>query len=192
MRLASILNGPAEVNTNARGSGTDSHAEQPDLDTEANIILPMRLASILNAPEEGNSINRRGSTTSLAGQPDPRDADNSSSEADTTSSSPPSPQRQRHRRCRLHTKKYDPEQAYWIWYHRIDLGEEWDEVIEKYSLHFGEPRGKSGIQTKYYRLLNEHRVEAVRIQRKGRKKKRRAPGNTFGVVQRTTERFAWM
>ncbi|KIW63480.1 hypothetical protein PV04_10312 [Phialophora macrospora] len=201
MRLASILNGPVEVDTRHRERGTDQRTEQPDLDAEANTILPMRLASILNSPEESNTSQRRTGTSTRVEQPDlvaedgvatPCGTDNSGSPPDTPAPSPTSQQRVRHRRCRLHTKKYDPEQAYWIWYHRIDLGEEWDEVIEKYSVQFGEPRGKSGIQTKYYRVLNEHRVEAVRLQRKGRKKKRRAPGNTFGVVQRTTERFAWM
>ncbi|EXJ64233.1 hypothetical protein A1O7_00569, partial [Cladophialophora yegresii CBS 114405] len=95
-------------------------------------------------------------------------------------------------RPRAPCKKYDSEQSYWIWYHRTDLGEAWDEIEQKFDLQFGESRKKGGLQCKFYRVLETHGVEKVRAQTRSAHKRLGFKVGKFGVVQRTTKRYTWM
>jgi len=89
-------------------------------------------------------------------------------------------------------KKYTLEQALFIWYQRTDLAKPWDEVEEGFKRQFDEKRGKGGLQCKFYRTLNDAKVEKVREQAKwGRRSKRDRIGK-FGVIQRTNKRYSWM
>ncbi|ETI28166.1 hypothetical protein G647_00615 [Cladophialophora carrionii CBS 160.54] len=158
---------------------------------------PMRIATILNGPEGDNSAAKPNPDTAgdlvIRGIIDLAiDTEDSESETNSTSSSDTGTQRKRSRQPRLPCKKYAAEQAYWIWYHRTDLGEGWDEVEQKFDIQFGESRKKGGLQCKFYRLLDIHGVEKVRKQTKSGHKRRGNRVGKFGVVQRTTRRYAWM
>ena len=102
----------------------------------------------------------------------------------------PHPQRQS--TTRAPRPKYTIEQVYFIWYHRTDLGEPWDEVLEAYRMQFAEQREKGGLQCKFYRLLEDHKVEKVRAQTRSASDSPRDKVGRYGVVQRTTKRFKWM
>lgn len=103
------------------------------------------------------------------------------------------PRRLNESRCRRPPcKKYSLEQALFIWYQRTDLAKPWDEVEEDFRRQFEEKRGKGGLQCKFYRTLNDAKVEKVREQAKwGRRSKRDRVGK-FGVIQRTNKRYSWM
>ncbi|OAP59057.1 hypothetical protein AYL99_06355 [Fonsecaea erecta] len=109
-----------------------------------------------------------------------------SSNESTTSGS------KRGRRPRLPCKKYELEQAYFIWYHRIDLRENWDNVEQEFHRQFGEARKKAGLQCKFYRVLGEANVEKIREQARSQLRLRGDKFNKYGVVQRTARRFPWM
>jgi len=100
---------------------------------------------------------------------------------DPSSSKPP--------RARRH--KYSDEEAYFIWYHRTDLEWQWDRVLARYNQIFECPRGKDGLQCKFYRLLGEWGVEKVREQARQNQHNKDRIGQ-FGVVERTGLRFPWM
>ncbi|KIW24353.1 uncharacterized protein PV07_10072 [Cladophialophora immunda] len=96
------------------------------------------------------------------------------------------------RRPRSPCKKYELEQKYFIWYHRIDLEQEWDDIEKAFHRQFGDLRKKGGLQCKFYRVLEESNVAKVREQAKSGHRDRRGKIDKFGVVQRTTQRFLWM
>ncbi|KIW73353.1 hypothetical protein PV04_01482 [Phialophora macrospora] len=159
---------------------------------------PMRIASILNGPEEGDELERPDfnpeddvimlrEIINLEG-----DTDESGCETNSTSSSSSGQQQRRIRQPRPPCKQYNPEQAYFIWYNRTDLGQGWDEVEHRFEIQFGETRKKGGLQCKFYRVLGIHGVEKVREQTKTGHKRRGDRVGKFGVVQRTAKRFSWM
>lgn len=88
--------------------------------------------------------------------------------------------------------KYTIEQVLFIWYHRTDLGEPWDQVLEAYRVQFSQSRPKGGLQCKFYRLLEENKVEKVRAQTRSASDSPKDRVGKYGVVQRTTKRFKWM
>ena len=57
---------------------------------------------------------------------------------------------------------------YFIWYHRVDLEEEWKEVQDRFNQQFPtrQRRGFQGLQCKFYRFIKEKRCPAVREQRR--------------------------
>ncbi|KAK2740109.1 hypothetical protein FQN55_009058 [Onygenales sp. PD_40] len=106
--------------------------------------------------------------------------------------------------------KYEEEEMYFIWYHRVDLRQEWKEVRESFNAQFPNRQrsGFQGIQCKYYRFIKEKKCPTLREQRR-----RRSGGNgsgnassgsdgqrgnfnedlpQYGVVSWTSVRFPWM
>ena len=73
-------------------------------------------------------------------------------------------------RCRPARPKYEEEEMYFIWYHRVDLGLEWKEVRESFNRQFpSRPRsGFQGIQSKFYRFIREKKCPMLREQRRMR------------------------
>ncbi len=88
--------------------------------------------------------------------------------------------------------KYTIEQVYFIWYHRTDLVEPWDQVLAEYELQFEQHRNKGGLQCKFYRLLDDHKVEKVRAQTRSASDSPSDRVGKYGVIQRTNKRFKWM
>ncbi|KAI1829106.1 hypothetical protein CBS147337_10098 [Penicillium roqueforti] len=66
--------------------------------------------------------------------------------------------------------KYEEEEMYVIWYHRVDLCQEWKEVREIFNRHFPswQRRGFQGIQCKFYRFIKEKRCPTLREQQRMR------------------------
>lgn len=88
--------------------------------------------------------------------------------------------------------KYEEQQAFFIWYHRTDLSEPWDQVLLEFSRQFHHRRPKGGLQCKFYRLLKEWDVEKVRVQNRHARDSPKDRVGAFGVVERTPRRFEWM
>ena len=96
--------------------------------------------------------------------------------------------------------KYEEEEMYFIWYHRVDLGQEWKEVRECFNRQFpNRPReGFQGIQCKFYRFIKEKKCPTVREQRRmrdgeflqGSQRDQSAP--RFGVVEQVGVWYPWM
>lgn len=108
--------------------------------------------------------------------------------------------------------KYDEEEMYFIWYHRVDLRQEWKEVRESFNAQFPtrQRSGFQGIQCKYYRFIKENKCPTLREQRRQREGGS-APGVSptglssgnspnglsdsspaYGVVQWTGRWYPWM
>ena len=95
---------------------------------------------------------------------------------------------------------YSMEMRDFIWYHRTDLGEGWDKVLEEFNINFRSdvPRPKSGLQCIFYRVLNDHKVAKVREQSRasrtliGKAENDHNTVGAYGVVQRTARRYEWM
>ncbi|KAL4786765.1 hypothetical protein BJX76DRAFT_320190 [Aspergillus varians] len=66
--------------------------------------------------------------------------------------------------------KYEEEEMYFIWYHRVDLCQEWKEVRESFNTQFPsrQRRGFQGIQCKFYRFIKEKKCPTLREQRRMR------------------------
>ncbi|KAJ5476166.1 hypothetical protein N7475_001895 [Penicillium sp. IBT 31633x] len=66
--------------------------------------------------------------------------------------------------------KYEEEEMYFIWYHRVDLCQEWKEVREAFNRQFPDRqrRGFQGIQCKFYRFIKEKKCPTLREQRRMR------------------------
>lgn len=91
--------------------------------------------------------------------------------------------------------KYTTEQMFFVWYHRTDLGEHWDTVLQKFTAQFQQVRSKSGLECKFYRLLTVWGVEKVREQSRHAAAEEGQDRNRvgeYGVIQRTGVRFPWM
>ncbi|PYH29512.1 uncharacterized protein BO87DRAFT_344675 [Aspergillus neoniger CBS 115656] len=80
-----------------------------------------------------------------------------------SSSSSNAPERRRPPR-----PKYEEEEMYFIWYHRVDLCQEWKEVRESFNQQFSsrQRRGFQGIQCKFYRFIKEKKCPTLREQRR--------------------------
>lgn len=82
-----------------------------------------------------------------------------------SSSSSNAPERRRPPR-----PKYEEEEMCFIWYHRVDLSQEWKEVRESFNRQFPsrQRRGFQGIQCKFYRYIKEKGCPTLRTQRRMR------------------------
>ncbi|EEQ83274.1 hypothetical protein RJZ56_004407 [Blastomyces dermatitidis] len=87
-------------------------------------------------------------------------------------------------RRRAPRPKYDEEEMYFIWYHRVDLRQEWKEVRESFNAQFPnrQRKGFQGIQCKYYRFIKEKNCPTLREQRR-----RRSGGNGGGSGENGSE-----
>lgn len=66
--------------------------------------------------------------------------------------------------------KYEEEEMYFIWYHRVDLCQEWKEVRECFNQQFPNRQrsGFQGIQCKFYRFIRDKKCPTLREQRRMR------------------------
>lgn len=98
--------------------------------------------------------------------------------------------------------KYEEEEMYFIWYHRVDLCQEWKEVRENFNRQFpNRPRsGFQGIQCKFYRFIKDKKCPTLREQRRMRDgdflRERSSLSDSapprFGVVEWTGVWYPWM
>ena len=90
--------------------------------------------------------------------------------------------------------KYEEEEMFFIWYHRVDLGLEWQTVNRLFNNHFpNRPRsGNGGIQCKFYRITKDWNVPSVRERSRMRSGRVGSGDPAFGVVQWTGRRYPWM
>ncbi|KAJ5214857.1 hypothetical protein N7468_010536 [Penicillium chermesinum] len=99
--------------------------------------------------------------------------------------------------------KYEEEEMYFIWYHRVDLCQEWKEVRESFNRQFPsrQRRGFQGIQCKFYRFIKEKRCPTLREQRRMRDGEFLREGTSltdangaprFGVVEWANVWYPWM
>ncbi|KAI9779917.1 MAG: hypothetical protein M1839_007073 [Geoglossum umbratile] len=114
----------------------------------------------------------------------------SSSFARGDSSKSLSPQAARERR--ESRPAYQVEEDTFIWYHRDDLGMQWNDVSKAYNAQFPDrPRiGRQGIQSRYYRVLEVEGVPKIRKRPKSSKPKKIR--HHYGVIARTNRRYPWM
>lgn len=87
----------------------------------------------------------------------------STSSTNTTTSSAAAADRRRPPR-----PKYEEEEMYFIWYHRVDLCQEWKEVRESFNRQFPNRQrsGFQGIQCKFYRFIRDKKCPTLREQRR--------------------------
>ncbi|KKK12673.1 hypothetical protein P175DRAFT_0510060 [Aspergillus ochraceoroseus IBT 24754] len=114
-----------------------------------------------------------------------------------SSSSSNAPERRRPPR-----PKYEEEEMYFIWYHRVDLCQEWKEVRESFNRQFPsrQRRGFQGIQCKFYRFIREKKCPTLRQQRRMRDGEflrkgsglAESNGPRFGVVEWMGVWYPWM
>ena len=99
--------------------------------------------------------------------------------------------------------KYEEEEMYFIWYHRVDLCQEWKEVRESFNRQFPsrQRRGFQGIQCKFYRFIKEKRCPTLREQRRMRDGEFLRDGTAmggdsgaprFGVIEWANVWYPWM
>jgi hypothetical protein len=62
--------------------------------------------------------------------------------------------------------KYTTEQMHFIWYHRIDLDEHWEECLKAFNIQFSEKATREYIQRKLYRFIKKKKCPTVREQQR--------------------------
>lgn len=84
---------------------------------------------------------------------------------------------------------YSDEEVYFIWYYRIDLGFDWQDINNAYNAQFPDrPReGFGGIQCKYYRYCEEFGIPKVRHRDRGA-----SQVMEYGMRSRTGLSYPWM
>lgn len=94
-----------------------------------------------------------------------------------------------HRERRQFRPTYSDEEVFFIWYYRIDLGYDWQDIANAYNAQFPErPRdGFGGIQCKYYRYCEEFGIPKVR-----NRDRSASAVNEYGMRSRTGRSFPWM
>lgn len=87
--------------------------------------------------------------------------------------------------------KYSMEEDHFIWYQRIDLEKDWKEVSQAFNEHFRERHrdGESGLQCRFYRILDAAGIPNIRALKNSNDKERIA---LFGLVEQTRYRYSWM
>ncbi|CAG7950118.1 unnamed protein product [Penicillium nalgiovense] len=144
------------------------------------------------------SLSRTQSSLSAPSSPDPYHSRERYSSVSSSSSTngdrrrPPRP-------------KYEEEEMYFIWYHRVDLCQEWKEVREAFNRQFPnrQRRGFQGIQCKFYRFIKEKKCPTLREQRRMRDGEFLREGASasmgdhggapkFGVREYTNVWYPWM
>ena len=84
---------------------------------------------------------------------------------------------------------YSDEEAFFIWYHRLDLGWDWSDITEAYNKQFPErPRdGAGGMQCKYYRCCSDNNIPKVRELRRSA-----SAADEYGMKAKTRLHYPWM
>ena len=91
--------------------------------------------------------------------------------------------------------KYTNAQNMFIWYHRVDVKLDWNQVAKLFIRQFHQIRTPGGLQCRYYRILEEQKVPAIRKQ----VRRRHISGDLedkieakYGVIDWTAHRYEWM
>ncbi|CDM36322.1 hypothetical protein DTO013E5_6778 [Penicillium roqueforti] len=157
----------------------------------------------------------RSSTASASASADPNRASTSTNQSSLSEPPSPNPYHSRERyssvssasstngdRRRPPRPKYEEEEMYFIWYHRVDLSQEWKEVRAAFNRQFHDRQrsGFQGIQCKFYRFIKEKKCPTLREQRRMRDGEflregaSAAHGATpkYGVRQYTNVWYPWM
>ncbi|OAP54575.1 hypothetical protein AYL99_11023 [Fonsecaea erecta] len=79
-------------------------------------------------------------------------------------------------RCHAYTE----EHGYFVWYHRVDLEEDWRDVGFEFRARFGEGRALMALQSLYYSFSRKKGVEC------------RVGTHVPGVMECTDKRYSWM
>ena len=84
---------------------------------------------------------------------------------------------------------YSDEEVLFIWYYRIDLGYDWQDITHAYNAQFPDrPRdGFGGIQCKYYRYCEEFGIPKVR-----NRDRSASAVSEYGMRSRTGRSYPWM
>lgn len=87
--------------------------------------------------------------------------------------------------------KYSAEEDHFIWYQRIDLEKDWKEVSQAFNEYFRDRHrdGESGLQCRFYRILDAAGIPNIRSLKNSNEKERIAQ---FGLVEQTRYRYSWM
>jgi hypothetical protein len=90
--------------------------------------------------------------------------------------------------------KYSAEEEAFIWFHRVDLRQEWDTIAHDFNQQFRHShfRHKSGLECKLYRVLGAHRVPQIREWRKRGNQGVEEAITYYGIVEWTNIRYPWM
>ncbi|KAJ5853057.1 hypothetical protein N7534_005600 [Penicillium rubens] len=99
--------------------------------------------------------------------------------------------------------KYDEEEMYFIWYHRVNLNQQWKVVQESFNRQFpSRQRGSfQGLQCKFYRFIKakkgpaprgQHHMDSSSFLHGGTAFSRSFPSPQFGVVKSTKVWYPWM
>lgn len=187
------------ISTCATIMGYRSAASSPDSSRHNGSPDRMRIESILNDPDDKvktdalNIENDEDTDVTYIGTDDDMTPDRFIEYAGKDTGAIMDRVRRRSTRLpRPACKKYNPEEADFIWYFRTDLECCWDVVEREFYRQFGAQRKKPGLQCKFYRWLEIEGVEKVREQAKTGHRRGGPQVGKFGLVQRTTRRFPWM
>lgn len=104
--------------------------------------------------------------------------------------SPPRAPSSRHPGARREFRPtYSEEETLFIWYHRIDLGYDWQDICNAYNAQFpNRPReGPGGIQCRYYRCCSDNNIPKVRERRRSA-----SSADEYGMRARTGLYYPWM
>ena len=84
---------------------------------------------------------------------------------------------------------YSEEETLFIWYHRIDLGLDWNEITRLYNAQFPDRyrEGLGGIQCKYYRCCHDNNIPKVRDRSRSA-----STVQEYGMRARTGLVYPWM
>jgi hypothetical protein len=95
---------------------------------------------------------------------------------------------------RANRPKYSEEEEAFIWFHRLDLGQEWDTVVHAFNRQFRHShlRDKSGLECKLYRVLSMHGVPQIREWRKRGSRMVEEVVTYYGIIEWTNIRYPWM
>ena len=104
--------------------------------------------------------------------------------------SPPRPSSSKYPGARREFRPtYSEEETLFIWYHRIDLGYDWQDITHAYNRQFPERarEGPGGIQCRYYRCCSDNNIPKVRERRRSA-----SSAEEYGMRARTGLWYPWM
>lgn len=90
--------------------------------------------------------------------------------------------------------KYSDEEIAFIWFHRVDLRQEWDVIVRAFNLQFRHShlRDKSGLECKLYRVLGANSLPQIREWRKRGNRGAEEAIPYYGIIETTSIRYPWM
>ncbi|KAJ5589918.1 hypothetical protein N7450_003890 [Penicillium hetheringtonii] len=159
---------------------------------------PSGVSSYAGSHSGSTSLSLSARTGSAPSSPDPyHPRERYDSVSSSSSTSGPADRRRPPR------PKYEEEEMYFIWYHRVDLCQEWKEVRESFNRQFPsrQRRGFQGIQCKFYRFIKEKKCPTLREQRRMRDGEFLREGAAlgpeagaprFGVIEWANVWYPWM